>query len=1256
MGALLSSVLSFSRAWTLALVLVLGCLLSLPLILADEDLEEKTEEGFDREVAELTEGELGEEVGEVELGEEMPLDEEVSEEEGNVLAEVGEEGGREFFDDEIGELEESEVTKEKAGDKAVVQELSLEKGQMESQGGKQGALTEGGATADSGDEVMPRSDDELLSQLEAESEEPSSEMGVAVSSSESIPLPKKAPGDSEGGPNELLPQMEGILGEVFGPNGEGLPGVVVSIPAMDRSTRADQEGEFGFADLPAAELVIQFNKLGYKVASRTVILKEGESVEISQAMEEQPVEYDDGEYEMDEVEVVGEYVEEEKAEIVFDDVAGGIKLEASIGQVEFTKKNISTAADAIAKISGANVVDGKRPVVRGLADRYITTTFNGGSVASTTPLRKAVELDLFPTSVIQEIKINKVYNATLPGDFGGAAIDIVSRNFPEERTFSFKVDSGFNDNWVGDDFFVSQAPELDFWGNADFPDYRAILGAAEGATAEERALIWGEAVRTHNFLPEKDNQQMDLGFSLNYGDSFDVGRSGKFGVVLAVSHDNEDRAIVGGLVDRGDSGGRYLFDDFQRTVDWSSMLGLTWQVSDAHELKATFFKKHVGTSLARNLYNWEDPAGEFEITRELVTESNNGGLYASIGGNVAEVLGGNFWGIIQDENSLEIVQLAGRHKLFGDSLDDEDGALFEWALTRTENEIVTDTSVTRRIELDFDSAAVREASAGAGLTVDQFTVDTRFAGDAQSLAQSTYLKPRFGNATDRPLSSADVASIQSWSDLESLLLNAGVSTNALDTYNNSLAGALDGANQPRTDYDPSRGTAFAIYNGVTPNQLKSFKENFTQFERTENFKTDFTFPFLLGGSELESRLTLRTGINYERRNRSERAIEVAVDNQRWGQVASDDVLTPGSDPSGGYSQIFIDTANSSNGTAPILDPTLEPGSAVSEARDIDAEVITTGYYGDAEYRSGDFVFRVGGRHEQVDRSYVLLGFGDGSGGQSQNKANIFGASAGYTFSNDLSFLVGMSNTVARPVVKETLPVRQVNQEDGSTFRGNAELQDAEIQNLDLSLVFPEYNGINSRLSLFHKKLTGPPVYIDNAGDVTIANGDSGLIRGLEFETEVDLMGPFSFDLNYAYIQGDLKYGGLSTSSVPGEDLVSTFPEQPRHVLNMSLGYESEDLGLNVNLAYNYVSEYVVTLPSTSNGAFQMKQPSPKLDLVFTKNFEVYDSDLVLGFAMKNILGSNDEVWNVGYQDNGFQGIRSEYSPGRNFSFWLKSTF
>src|SRR5690606_38221178 len=121
-----------------------------------------------------------------------------------------------------------------------------------------------------------------------------------------------------------------------------------------------------------------------------------------------------------------------------------LSLSSGLSAEDFAKENVSDAGEAVAKVSGANIVDGKFAVVRGLADRYIGTTFNGAQISSAVSDRKAIELDLFPTSAIQSIDVAKTYRASLLGDFGGAAIDIRSRFFPDEPVAFVKVKGKYN--------------------------------------------------------------------------------------------------------------------------------------------------------------------------------------------------------------------------------------------------------------------------------------------------------------------------------------------------------------------------------------------------------------------------------------------------------------------------------------------------------------------------------------------------------------------------------------------------------------------------------------------------------------------------------------------------------------------------------------------------------------------------------------------------------------------------------------------
>ena len=117
-------------------------------------------------------------------------------------------------------------------------------------------------------------------------------------------------------------------------------------------------------------------------------------------------------------------------------------------------------------MAGANIVDGKFAVVRGLADRYVSTTYNGGAIASSVPDRKAVELDLFPTSALSGINVEKTYDPTLSGDFGGAAIDIRTKSFPVENFLKLKTEFSYRAD-LPDDFLSVAGGDLGFLGGID---------------------------------------------------------------------------------------------------------------------------------------------------------------------------------------------------------------------------------------------------------------------------------------------------------------------------------------------------------------------------------------------------------------------------------------------------------------------------------------------------------------------------------------------------------------------------------------------------------------------------------------------------------------------------------------------------------------------------------------------------------------------------------------------------------------------
>ena len=116
-----------------------------------------------------------------------------------------------------------------------------------------------------------------------------------------------------------------------------------------------------------------------------------------------------------------------------------------IGSVQLQKQGIGDVASAVTKATGTQKQESSgQIIIRGLGDRYNSTTLNGLPIPSENPEFKNINLELFKTSVVEYISLDKVYNPKLSGDFGGAAIGIVSKEHSGKPYFKVGLGSSIN--------------------------------------------------------------------------------------------------------------------------------------------------------------------------------------------------------------------------------------------------------------------------------------------------------------------------------------------------------------------------------------------------------------------------------------------------------------------------------------------------------------------------------------------------------------------------------------------------------------------------------------------------------------------------------------------------------------------------------------------------------------------------------------------------------------------------------------------
>ena len=95
-----------------------------------------------------------------------------------------------------------------------------------------------------------------------------------------------------------------------------------------------------------------------------------------------------------------------------------------LGAEEMSRSGDGDAAAALRRVVGLTVVGGKYVFVRGMGDRYSSSLFNGSMLPSPEPELRVVPLDLFPSSILESVVIQKSWSPDMPGEFGGGVVQL----------------------------------------------------------------------------------------------------------------------------------------------------------------------------------------------------------------------------------------------------------------------------------------------------------------------------------------------------------------------------------------------------------------------------------------------------------------------------------------------------------------------------------------------------------------------------------------------------------------------------------------------------------------------------------------------------------------------------------------------------------------------------------------------------------------------------------------------------------------
>lgn len=143
----------------------------------------------------------------------------------------------------------------------------------------------------------------------------------------------------------------------------------------------------------------------------------------------------------------------ESTEALIEEKKKSVTIVQSIGAEELSQKGVSDAEGAVTKVSGVSKQSGVKNVfVRGLGDRYNSTSLNGLPLPSDDPEYKNISLDFFGSDLIESVDINKVFTSEITGDNAGANINIDLKGLTGNSQLEVGLSTGANSQTIGEDF------------------------------------------------------------------------------------------------------------------------------------------------------------------------------------------------------------------------------------------------------------------------------------------------------------------------------------------------------------------------------------------------------------------------------------------------------------------------------------------------------------------------------------------------------------------------------------------------------------------------------------------------------------------------------------------------------------------------------------------------------------------------------------------------------------------------------------
>ncbi|MBA6151711.1 TonB-dependent receptor [Gelidibacter maritimus] len=351
-------------------------------------------------------------------------------------------------------------------------------------------------------------------------------------------------------------------------NNEPLAFGNVLIKGTTIGTTSDMDGVYVFNNLNEGHYTLIYSYIGYETKELDVALEAGKIVSIDVDMVASAAS-------LDEVLITATTRKISETALLLDQ-KNAVEIKQSIGIEELSRKGVSDVATAVSKTTGVSKQDGSNTIyVRGLGDRYNSTSINGLPVTSNDPEKKNIDLDLFSTDIVEYIAIDKVYSPRTSGDFVGGNVDITSVNYKGKGMFELSLGStiGTNSLTKFNDFKLQDGPN-----RSGFSSYGVPNNPLSGYHFE-------------NSLAPIKEKPLGSNIGLKAGKSFEIGKESRLNLFATVSFNNtfETREGINQSVNaQGAKLKSFQQERFSYNTNTTGMFNANYRINSMHKLSYNF--------------------------------------------------------------------------------------------------------------------------------------------------------------------------------------------------------------------------------------------------------------------------------------------------------------------------------------------------------------------------------------------------------------------------------------------------------------------------------------------------------------------------------------------------------------------------------------------------------------------------------------------------------------------------------------------